>query len=202
MLKVGLTGGIGSGKSTVANMFALKNIPVIDADKISREIYEIYPEIYIKIRREFGSEYFDEQGNLKRRELGNLIFKDRRLRTKLEDITLTYIIGDIFKRAEQYNKAGAKICIIDAPTLIEVQLHKFMELNVLVWVDLDTQIRRVARRDSMVYEDILNRIKSQMPIDEKIKLVDFVIDNSKSLQYTKEQFEAVLTKLYDYEVQK
>lgn len=200
MLKVGLTGGIGSGKSTVSNMFKSKNIPVIDADKVSREIYEIYPAIKMEIRQEFGTEYFDEHGNLRRRELGNLVFKDRILKLKLEEITLPYIIDEIFKRIEKYNKDGAKICIIDAPTLIEVQLHKSMDLNILVWVDLDTQIKRVSSRDSLGYDDILNRIKSQIPLDEKIKLVDFVIDNSRSLEHTKEQFEAVLTRLYYYEV--
>jgi dephospho-CoA kinase len=202
MLKVGLTGGIGSGKSTVTNLFLQNNIPVVDADIVSREIFEIYPNVNKEIRQEFGEEYFDEQGSLKRRQLGNLVFKNSGLRLRLEGVTLPYIIREINNRVEQYNKDGAKICVVDAPTLIEVQLHKTMDLNLLIWVDLETQIKRVASRDLLNYEDILNRINSQMSLDEKKKYVDFVIDNRGSLEFTKEQFEAILAKIYSYEVKR
>jgi dephospho-CoA kinase len=202
MLKVGLTGGIGSGKSTVTNLFRQNNIPVVDADIVSREIFQIYPNINKEIRQEFGEEYFDEQGSLKRRQLGNLVFKNKESRLKLEGITLPYILREVFYRVHQYNKEGAKICVIDAPTLIEVQLHKAMDLNLLIWVDVETQIKRVASRDLLGYEDILNRIKAQMSLDEKKKYVDFVIDNSGSFEVTKEQFEAILAKIYSYEVKK
>jgi dephospho-CoA kinase len=202
MLKVGLTGGIGSGKSTVTNLFLQNNIPVVDADIVSREIFQIYPNINKEIRQKFGEEYFDEQGSLKRRQLGNLVFKNSELRIKLEGITLPYIIREIYNKVEQYNKDGAKICVIDAPTLIEVQLHKVMDLSLLIWVDLETQIKRVQSRDQLSYEDILNRIKAQMCLDEKKKYVDFVIDNRGSFEYTKEQFEAILAKIYSYEVKK
>jgi dephospho-CoA kinase len=202
MLKVGLTGGIGSGKSTVTNLFLQNNIPVVDADIVSREIFQIYPAVNKEIRQEFGEEYFDEQGSLKRRQLGNLVFKNNELRLKLEEITLPYIISEILKRVHQYNKDGAKICVVDAPTLIEVKLHKNMDLNLLVWVDLETQIKRVENRDKLSYEDILNRIKAQMCLDEKKKYVDFVIDNRGSFECTKEQFEAILEKICNYEVEK
>lgn len=200
MLKVGLTGGIGSGKSTVSNLFLQHNIPVIDADIISREIFNIYPEAKTEIRHQFGENIFDEQGNLKRRELGNLVFKCTSLRKKLEDITLPFIIKEIFKRIEEYNKAGEKICVIDAPTLIEVKLHTDMDVNIVVWVDLQTQISRVFTRDKLSNEEILNRIKAQMPLDEKKSYANFIIDNRGNFESTKEQFEVVLNKLYEFEV--
>lgn len=192
MLKVGLTGGIGSGKSTITEMLKEKDIPVIDADKISRDIFQIYPEAAYKIRKAFGDRFFYENGDLKRRELGNFVFQDNKRKEKLEDITLPYITKEIFTRIEQYNKYGAKIIVIDAPTLIEVNLHKRMDFNILVWVDIDTQVERVKNRDLLSTQNIMNRINAQIPLDEKKKYVDFIIDNRGDLNHTKEQLEEIL----------
>lgn len=197
MLKVGLTGGIGSGKSTVSQMFKENNIKVIDCDIISREIFVLYPEILNKIKNTFGERYFDNFGNLKRQELGNYIFKDAALKKKLEDITLAYITKEVIKRLEQYKNGKEKICVVDAPTLIEVGMHKIMDFNILVWVDKTTQVARVKNRDFFNEEQIMNRIESQMPLDSKKKYADYIIDNSKDLKYTKDQFLKILIKLMD-----
>jgi len=195
MLKVGLTGGIGSGKSTVSRLFKEKGFPIIDADIISREIYNIYPDINKEIREQFGSSFFDSDGQLIRKELGAFIFKDKERVKKIESITLPYILKEIFERLEQLSREDNALCIVDAPTLIEVGLHKHMDTNILVWVNLNTQIERVKLRDNAKEEDIINRIKAQLPIDEKKKYVDFIIDNRLSLNHTKEQFEVILKSL-------
>lgn len=202
MLKVGLTGGIGSGKSTVSEIIRQKDISVIDADIVSREIYNIYPEISEKIRYEFGDQYFDENGNLLRRELGSYIFKNRERREALEAITLPCIIKEIFMRIDKLSNEGEKIVVIDAPTLIEVGLHKAMDRNILVWADDETRIKRIINRDLLSLEDISNRINSQMVLDEKIKYVDFVIDNGGKLEDTRKQIEAILTTLNRFEGEK
>lgn len=202
MITVGLTGGIGSGKSTISNMIKSKDIPIIDADLISREVLNIYPEILQEIKETFGEEFVDEDGNLKRRELGNHIFGQDDLRKKLENIIIPYIKKEIFNRIEECNKLNEKICVVDAPTLIEHKINEKMDYNILVWVDKDTQIERVKLRDNMDYEEVIKRINSQMSLEEKSKYVDFTIDNSGSLDNTKKELEEVLGKVIRLEEEK
>lgn len=198
MIKVGLTGGIGSGKSTVSNMLKGKNIPVIDADIISREVLSIYPEILHEIKDTFGSQFIDSEGKLKRRELGNYIFKNDKLRQKLENIIIPYIKKEIFKRINEYAKMGESLCIVDAPTLIEHSIHKNMDINILVWVSEGIQISRVKNRDNLDEEQVLNRIRSQIPLNKKKDEVDFIIDNSGSIERTREQLENILKKIMQF----
>lgn len=202
MIKVGLTGGIGSGKSTVSNMLKELNIPVIDADKTAREILVNYPQALQEIKDEFGNSFFDEKGNLKRTELGNHVFKDNKRKERLEAITHPYIIKEILSKLEQYNKEGYNICVLDAPILIEVGLNSLMDYNILIWVDIDTQVKRVERRDDLSEEQIMLRIKAQMPLEMKKEYVDFIVDNSGDISSTKEQIENILKQILDSEVKK
>lgn len=198
MIKVGLTGGIGTGKSTVSNMIKEKNIPVIDADVISREVLEIYLDILENIKNTFGEEFIDKEGKLKRKELGNYIFKNKELRQKLEDIIMPYIKKEIFERINKYDKIGEQLCVLDAPTLIEQSLHKDMDVNALVWVERDVQIKRVMARDDLTKEQVLDRINSQMPLDKKKDEVDFIIDNSGDIAWTKKQLQDILQCIMKY----
>lgn len=195
MLKIGLTGGIGSGKSTVSEMFKNKGISIIDADIISREVFNIYPEIYDNIRKEFGESFFDEKNNLKRREFGSYIFKNENERKKYEAIIMPFIKKEINDRIDSLNSKGKKICILDAPTLIENGVHKEMDLNILVSVDLETQIERVKKRDNLSFSEVMHRINSQMTIEEKKQYVDFIIDNSKNIEYTEKQINDLLSNI-------
>ncbi|NEZ49719.1 dephospho-CoA kinase [Clostridium botulinum] len=202
MIAIGLTGGIGSGKSTISNMIKSKDIPIVDADLISREVLNIYPQILHDIKETFGEEFIDDNGNLKRRELGNYIFQNDGLREKLENIIIPYIKKEIFSRIEECNKLGEKICVIDAPTLIEHKINEKMDFNILVWVDKNTQIERVKLRDNMDDDEVTKRINSQMSLEEKAKCVDFIIDNSGSLIDTKKEIEEILGKVIRLEEEK
>lgn len=195
MIKVGLTGGIGSGKSTVSNILREKNIPIIDADIIAREILEIYPDILKEIEEGFGKEFFDKEGKLRRRELGDCVFKDKVLLDNLEKIMLPYIKLEIFSRIKKLSELGKKICIVDAPTLIEHSIHEYMDVNILVWVNEDTQVQRVIKRDNMEKEQVSNRINAQMTLESKKEKVDFIIDNNGSLQETRNQIDEILLKI-------
>jgi len=198
MIKVGLTGGIGSGKSTVSNYLRKKNIPVIDADDISREIYSLYPEITETIKKVFGEKYFDSNGELNRRKLGKTIFKFKGKRKKLEKIVIPYIKKEIFNRINNLELKKNHICILDAPTLIENNLHKKMDINILVYVDLSTQIKRVMDRDKLTYEEVKQRIDSQISLKKKKKKVQYFIDNGGDLEDTYKKVEEILLELKTY----
>lgn len=192
VFKIGLTGGIASGKSTVSKVFRDLGINVIDADVIAREVLVLYPELLEKIRNTFGDHFFTEDGSLDRKALGNYIFKYHGERLKLDSIMLPPIKEEIFKRIDDLEKSGIKLCIVDAATLIEQGIHKQMDMNILVWVDKNTQIERLRKRDNISLEQAMNRINSQMSLEEKKKHVDFIIDNDKDLNYMREQVEEIM----------
>lgn len=202
MLKVGITGGIGSGKSTVTNMLRDKGFPIIDADIVAREIFIIYPEVLRQIKEEFGNKFFDEEGNIKRKELGKHIFKSDFSRKKLEDITMPFIIREIHRRIKTYEEDNCKLCFVDAPTLIENNLHTSMDVIILVWVDSNVQVQRVMFRDDMNLDETMDRIRAQMPLLEKKKFADFIIDNGGKIEETKVQLDLIITELERLNVKK
>ncbi|EPY2304965.1 dephospho-CoA kinase [Clostridium sporogenes] len=191
IFKIGLTGGIGAGKSTISEMIKEKNIPVIDADKISREVLRLYPEILIKVKEVFGKEFLDDNGELKRREFGSYIFRNKNKRIEYENIIMPYIIKETFRRVKELEENKEQICVLDAPTLIEQGLYKYMDINILVWVDKNTQINRVVKRDRLTTGEVINRINAQMSMEEKKKFVDYIIDNSKDIENTKGELDKI-----------
>ena len=195
MLKVGITGGIGSGKSTVTNMLSEKGYHIIDADIVSREVFIIYPEINSEIKEKFGYEFFDEYGDLNRKILGNYIFKSDKRRKKLESIIMPFIRREIISKIKTCEDKSLKLCFLDAPTLIENKLHTSMDVTILVWVDSDIQIQRVASRDGLKTDQIMDRIRAQMPMNEKKKYADYIIDNGGSIINTEMQLNLILTQL-------
>lgn len=195
MLKIGLTGGIGSGKSTVSDYLKQLGFEVIDADVISREVLNIYPEIIKNIRIQFGEEFFDCKGTLDRRKFGNYLFKNKNKLLEYEAIILPKIEMEIFTRLEQMEEKGKAVCFLDAATLIEKHLHNKMDKNILIWVDSKTQIKRISKRDNMDLENVSQRINSQMNLDEKRKYVDYIVDNSNGLENTKSQVSNILIEL-------
>ncbi|EJP6472811.1 dephospho-CoA kinase [Clostridium botulinum] len=195
IFKIGLTGGIGAGKSTVSEMIKEKNIPVIDADKISREVLKLYPEILIKVKETFGEEFLDNNGELKRKEFGSYIFKNENKRIEYENIIMPYIKKETFERIKALEKNKESICVLDAPTLIEQGLYKYMDINILVWVDKDVQISRVKKRDGLSTAEVINRINSQISMEEKKKFVNYIIDNSRDIENTKGELDKIFMEI-------
>ncbi len=195
ILRVGLTGGIGCGKSTISMIFRENNIPVIDADKISRKVLVNHPNILLEIRRAFGDEYFDENGEFLRRKMGNLIFSDKNKKAQYENIIMPYIFHDIFSEINKYSDIGEEMCIVDAPTLIESKLHTYMDKIIVVIASEEIQLERVMKRDNFSMEEATIRINNQMSTKEKCKFADFIIDNSGNLQETRIKVMKVISKL-------
>lgn len=192
MIKIGLTGGIGSGKSTVSFMLKEAGFNVIDADTIAKEVLVKYPEILEMVKINFGSGFLDWRGEFRRKEFGNHIFRFPKERKKYEGIILPYIKREIYEKIDYYEKKNADIIILDAPTLIENELHKDMDYVILVWVDSNTQIQRVRARDALARDEAINRINSQMPLERKRDFANIIIENNDTLPKTKAQVDLLI----------
>lgn len=195
VIKIGLTGGIGSGKSTVSNILREQGIAVIDADIIARDVMEKYIVITDKIKSTFGEKFIDGSGKLKRREFGDYIFSNKDKKNIYEDIIMPFIKKEVFEKIDELHKRGEEICIIDGATLIESGFYKYTDIIILVWANKKTQIFRVKERDQLTENQIIDRINSQMSLEEKKKYADFVLDNSNTLDETKKQLEEILNKI-------
>lgn len=187
MIKIGLTGGIGTGKSTVSAILKNEKFKIIDADFISKEVLEKNPQILEAVRTQFGSGFFDWRGEFRRKEFGNHIFRFPKQRIKYEDIIMPYIKREIEEKIKAYEKKGEKIVILDAPTLIENNMHNEMDYIILVHADNSVQIQRVMNRDKLTKVEAVSRINSQMPMEEKKEFANIIIDNNGDLIETQKQ---------------
>lgn len=194
MKVIGLTGGIASGKSTVSNVLKGKDIPIIDADLIARDI--VKEESVIKsIVEQFGNFVLQDDGTLNRKLLAQIVFKDDGKLKKLNGITHPRIKRIVRENINDYSINGYKYCIVDAALLIEAGFTDLVDLIILVYVDKDTQLQRLMKRDSLTHKEANDRMKTQMPFEEKKKYAKYIIDNSGDLEYTKEQIHIILDEI-------
>ncbi|EEY34095.1 dephospho-CoA kinase [Pseudoleptotrichia goodfellowii] len=202
---IGLTGGIGTGKSTVSNIFRQKGIPVVDTDVIAREVID-YPEVVNEIIRNFGTEILEEetqqeQGQNKfkkkkisRNKLGQIVFKDEKKVGILNSIMHPLIIKVMKEQTEKLKKDN-KIIVADVPLLFEIHLEKEFDITVLVYADKETQIKRIMKRDKRTLEQAEDIINSQMDIEEKKKKSNYIIYNNGDFEKLTEETEKFLKSL-------
>jgi len=195
----GLTGGIGSGKSTVAARFRARGVPVIDADVLAREVVARGSPGLSEIVESFGEGVLDSEGNLDRPKLAEIVFHDESARQRLNAITHPRVRDLALSRVQELGEKGEPLACYEVPLLIETGLTDVLRPLVVVVVDEATQVERTVARDGSSSEHARARIASQMPLAEKAKLADHVIDNSGSraatLARTDEVLEAICAAL-------
>lgn len=195
MFTIGLTGGIGSGKSTVAQWFAKHGVPVLDADKTVHRLLQADSSTISKLVHEFGPEILGENGEINRSKLGIRIFCEEDARKRLERIVHPRVVECMKDEQAAFRDTGAKFCVWDVPLLIEAGFEKFVDEVWVVWVPRDLQILRVLARDKLSLAEVEARIAAQGSLDEKRQQADVVIDNSGSELETERQLEEIWEKL-------
>lgn len=198
MKTIGLTGGIGTGKSTVSSLLKEKGCIILDADIIARKITEDGSVAIEEIAREFGEQYLISKGKLDRKALGDLVFNDKDALERLQNIVTQKAVEEVKERLIELKASGTKdIVVIDAPLLFECGLENLADENWLVTTDLIKRIDRVKARDGLSEEQIISRINSQMPETEKKKLSNVIIDNSESIEDTRREIEKQLERIHN-----
>lgn len=184
MLKIGITGGIGSGKSEVCKIIEKFGSPILYADDIAKEILFTNEIVKKRIRFEFEEDFYDVDGSIDKKKLAKLIFFDRNLKTKLENIVHPYVIeyiGKQFKKFESSNKY--KIIFLEAALIFESGVDELLDYVIAVTADKEKCINRVIERDKTSRDDVLGRINSQLDPQQKAEMADFVIHNDGDLNY-------------------
>lgn len=194
MRVVGLTGGIGSGKSTVAAFFKQQGAEVVDADQIAREVVEPGRPALEAIIKAFGRDVLQSNGRLDRARLAAIVFKDVAARERLEAITHPPIRQRLLEEVEA-RRARPGLLVLDIPLLYERPRIEAVDAVVVVWVDAATQLERLLARGGLDEEAARARIAVQMPLDEKKARADHVIDNSGSREATRRQVDALVNLL-------
>jgi len=178
MLTIGLTGGIGCGKSTVAQYFRELGITVIDADAIARELVVPNTDAYTAIFHHFGSDILTKDNQINRKKLREIIFADAEQRAWLENLLHPLILAEINQRKKN---ANSPYCILMIPLLLEKNVYHDIDRILVIDADEELQIKRVKQRDQLTAEQIQAVLAAQIPRQERLKLADDVVQNNGNL---------------------
>lgn len=196
MLKVGLTGGIASGKSTVSRMFEELGCKVIDSDRVTRQLFEVGNPVNKLVAEAFGPSVVASDGSIDRRVLGEMVFNNPELRQKLNSLVHPAIKE---RQSEFLARVAAEdphaIGIVEAALIIEAGTYKNYDKVIVVTCPPEVQRQRLQERSNLTPEQIESRIASQMSMEEKVRFADFVIDNSGDIGRTRRQVREIYGKL-------
>ncbi len=199
MISIGITGGIGSGKSTVSGYLLSRGYTVIDADKISHEITAKGSPILQRLASVFGTHIISEAGDLDRKALAAIVFADPEKNGELREIVTSSVISVMADRKRALKEKGLEdIIFFDIPLLFETGCEFLCDYIWVVAADLEVRIKRVMKRDGASYSEILSRINSQMSQDEKLERADDVLLNNGNEAALEEKIERLICKYERY----
>ena len=182
MRVIGLTGGIASGKTTVSNLFKISGVPVIDADLVARQVVEKGTVGLSALVNRFGEAILNTDGTLNRTELAKRMFSEEAIRSEVNDILQPLIRQEIISRMQSYKDQGKPLIVLDVPLLFEMHYENLCDDIIVVAVSVETQIARMEKRNGYTRQEALERIQSQMPLEEKVKRATIVWSNEGTLQ--------------------
>lgn len=188
MKRIGLTGGIASGKSLISEYFQENNILVLDADRIYKNLINTNVVMATEIKKAFNLEKIDFQ------KLSEIVFDNKKLLKKLNRITHPFVIRAFKEQLNKLEKSEALV-VLDIPLLFEAKMEDFCDQIICVYVNEATQIERLMKRNNISEAEAKKRIDSQMPLIDKCKMSDYTIDNSHHKDFTKKQFDEIFQKI-------
>lgn len=191
MLWIGLTGGIASGKSTVAQLFKGRGVPVVDADLIAKQVVGPGTSGLKAVLDRFGAQFENSVGELDRRALGAHVFQDPKALSDLEDLLHPLVQEEVQQQKSRAEKKGSPFAIYDVPLLFEKNLQQQFDGVITVVSSLGSQKLRMKNRDGLSDEQIENRLRAQLPMQEKILRSRWLIENDSDLKNLEFQFEKV-----------
>jgi dephospho-CoA kinase len=203
MLIVGLTGGVASGKTAVSQILKEEGATLIDADQIARELVQPHTATWNELIKVFGKEILQEDGSIHRKKLAAKVFSDPEPRNLLNQILHPRIKTEMNKRVKEIGQKDPNaIVVIDAALLIELGDHREMDKVIIVTSTEKQQIERLKKRDGVDQEEAQRVLSSQMPLEEKMKVADFVIRNEGSFEETRRRVKEVFQELKRIAIQR
>lgn len=191
---IGITGSIGTGKSTVSNYLISKGYSVVDADKISKGAYNIGSNGYKAILEVFGVEILNSNGEVDRKKIKKIVFDNSNMLQRLNMAIHPIIINEIEKEIEILLESQS-VVFLDAPLLIETELHKKVDKIIVVVCDKNEQINRIIKRDKITADMAISIINSQMSIDEKLKFADYIVYNNSTIENLYSQVDEIILEI-------
>ena len=191
---IGITGSIGTGKSTVSNYLISKGYSVVDADKISKGAYNVGSNGYKAILEVFGVEILNSNGEVDRKKIKKIVFDNSNMLQRLNMAIHPIIINEIEKEIEILLESQ-NVVFLDAPLLIETELHKKVDKIIVVACDKNEQINRIIKRDKITADMAISIINSQMSIDEKLKFADYVVYNNSTIENLYSQVDEIILEI-------
>lgn len=188
---IGLTGGIACGKSTVSAYLHKRGAVIIDGDKIAKELSAPHKAIWNAYVNHFGDKILNADHRLNRRLIGQIVFSDEREKNWMNSTLHPIIKREILARIENCRKQQIKVVVLDIPLLFEAHWDKLADEVWVVAINRELQIKRIENRDGLSEKEAIERIDAQMPLAEKIKRADVVIDSSNAIEVTLQKVQAI-----------